>query len=208
MPTADQTAQIIQAAAQAPVNNMVVLVSIGLVVFLLGIVFLVYKFAPALINLYKQQADTNQKLTQIAGQNSEQAKLAMGSVDKNTAEMEKQTIILMDFKNFQKVNNDTTADLAIEVGIMKAAVGANIEGIAALKASIDALTVQIKGMLEDQIACAGAEELISNLKDDILALIRDDRAKHATAETPQVTIGGTITLDTLPPPEAALPLAS
>lgn len=58
MPSADQIENIVQTAAAAPVNNMVVLVAIGIVVFLIISAVIIYKVGPLLIQLFKQQADT------------------------------------------------------------------------------------------------------------------------------------------------------
>lgn len=205
MTPTEQAAQVAQAALQAPINNLVVLLAlIALLIMALG-GFLVWKFAPALIGLYKQQASTNEKLTQIVGQNSEQAKLAMASVDKNTSEMVKQTAAIeaqtaiiegqgRSLNAYQTLVSDNLSAHTDQIA-------QNTANIAALKESIDALSEQIKNMLEDKAACADVEERITKLRDEIVALVTQQQARKTT-ETPAVLPANVLT-DDAPAKDAA-----
>lgn len=190
MPTTDQISDAVAAAAQIPINNgliIAVLIALGIVV--LGGV-LIWRFAPIFINLYKQQAETNAKLTQIVGQNSEQAKLAMASVDKNTGEMVRQTEAIVGqtaiiegqgraLRSYQTLVSDNLASHTEQIAT-------NTENIAELKKSIDHLSEQIKNMLEDKAACADAEQRIEKLRDEIIALVTKQQTKRDTGEVPAV----------------------
>lgn len=188
MPSTDQAAQLAQAALQAPINNLVVLIALlALLIMALG-GFLVWKFAPALINLYKQQAETNSKLTQIVGQNSEQAKLAMSSVDKNTDEMVKQTAAIerqtnviqaqgKDLNVYQTLVSDTLSAHTDQIAANTASVKETKDSIDAIKASIEELSKQIRDFLEGEAACAGAEEAIKKLRDEILTIVQQQEVK-------------------------------
>lgn len=195
----EQAAQIAQAALQTPINNLVVLLAlIALLIMALGGV-LVWKFAPTLINLYKQQAETNSKLTQIVGQNSEQARLAMSSVDKNTAEMVKQTAAIevqttiiqaqgKDLSVYQTLVSDTLSAHTEQIAANTASVEQAKDSIAQIKESIDDLSKQIREFLEDKAACDGAEELIKKLKEEILEIVRQQQTKRATQTNSAIVV--------------------
>ena len=205
MTPTEQAAQVAQAALQAPINNLVVLLAlIALLIMALG-GFLVWKFAPALIGLYKQQAATNEKLTQIVGQNSDQAKLAMASVDKNTNEMVKQTAAIEAQTTIiegqgRRLNAYQTL-VSDNLSAHTDQIAQNTANIAALKESIDALSEQIKNMLEDKAACADVEERITKLRDEIVALVTQQQARKTT-ETPAV-LPANVTVDDAPAKDAA-----
>lgn len=187
-----QAEQIAQAALQAPVNNLVVLVALISLGIVLLVGFTVWKVAPAVINLYKTQAETNAKLTTIVGQNSEQAKLAIQSVDKNTDEMVKQTSAIKeqtsiiqlqgkDLNTYQVLVSDTLSAHTEKIA-------ENTASVQAIKESIDTLSNQIKALLEDKIACADAEDRIKKLYEEILLLVKQQQAKHATGTNPVVVV--------------------
>lgn len=187
----DQASQVTQAALQAPINNLVILVALFSLVLLLLAGFVAWKVAPALINLYKAQAEVNRqnaetakKLTEIVGQNAEQAKLAMSSVDNNTSEMsrqttaiEKQTSIIesqmLDQRNYQTLVSDTMDGF-------KNQVAENTAGIAELKASIETLSHQITEIVSDKVACAGMVATVTNLKNEILETLKKEYERKAT----------------------------
>lgn len=200
MPSTDQAAQIAQAALQAPINNLVVLLAIiALLIMALG-AFLIWKFATPLLKLYQQQAATNEKLTQIVGQNSEQAKVATQSVENNTAEMKKQTEAIntsiaaidnqtqviqvqnLNHNNYQTLVSDTMSAVKERVDGLETSVNSNTESIAALTEQIKALVDK----LDDKAACADAEERMRQFRDEIVALVTQQQSKK-TADLPAVT---------------------
>lgn len=86
-----QSEQIAQAALQAPINNLVIIVALIALFIVLLVGVTIWKVSPAIINLFKQLADNNSKLTDLSGQNSEQLRLVKETVQKNTDEMSRQT---------------------------------------------------------------------------------------------------------------------
>lgn len=196
MPTTDQITDAVAAAAQIPINNgLIIIVLLTLGIFALGGVT-IWRFAPILISLYKQQAETNSKLTQIVGQNSKQAELAMASVDSNTGEMVKQTAAINnqtsviegqghDLRAYQTLVSDNlsahteqiTTNTA-NIAELKTSVNSNTESIAALTEQIKALVDK----LDDKAACAEAEERMRQFRDEIVELVTKQHDKRATSE--------------------------
>lgn len=204
MPTTDQITDVVAAAAQAPVNNLIVLVLIGFVAVGLLILMLINRFVPSLVNLYKQQAETNAQLTKIVGQNSEQAKLAMASVDNNTAEMRKQTGAIeklgADFSGYQSTASDAIEEFRADVDKQHVETKANIaeikSDIATAMTDITAKLTNIENILRKREDCADAVAEIDEVKKDVEKL-KQAEAKRATDESKLIT-------DT--PPPAELPL--
>jgi chromosome segregation ATPase len=191
----DQATQVTQAALQAPINNLVVLVALFSLVILLLAGFIAWKVAPALINLYKaqsevnrQNAETAKKLTEIVAQNADAARLAMSSVDNNTSEMSRQTTAIekqtgiiesqmLDQRNYQTLVSDTMDGV-------KNQVAENTAGIAELKASIETLSHQITEIVSDKVACAGMVATVTNLKNEIMAILQKEQIRKATGTHP------------------------
>lgn len=182
-----QSEQLAQAALQAPINNLVILLALIALVIVLLVGFAIWKVAPAVINLFKQQADTNSKLTQLVGQHSNQLTLAIDSVDKNTTEMVKQTSAIdaqtveikgqsLDLRNYQTLVSDNLSAHTEQIAV-------NTANIVELKASIDALPEQIRLVIEDKLACAGIEALINKLRDEIFNITNKQEAQHSASQS-------------------------
>lgn len=194
-----QPEQIAQAALQAPINTLVILVAVIAMLIVVGVGVLIYKFAPIILKQIqqqiennKQQVETNSKLATIVEQNATQAKLAMQSVDNNTTEMAKQTAAIerqtaivqlqgKDLSSYQVLVSDTLSAHTTQIA-------ENTASVQAIKESIDTLSNQIRTLLEDKIACADAEDRIKKLYEEILILIKQQQAKHATGTNPVVVV--------------------
>lgn len=194
MPTETQAQQLNQFVSQ-PINNLLVfqaIISLGIVV---GVIILVWKFAPMLYNLYKQQAETNAKLTKIVEdgeKRAEQRTTALASLgektDHQTDVLENQTEELKKmgktFSDHQITTHDTVANLSDKVDGLEKTVNTNTE-------SITALTEQIKSLvsrLEDKAACADAEERMRKLRDEMLEIATREQARRATDSHPAVIL--------------------
>lgn len=189
MPSVDQLKGILQSAAEAPVNNMIVLFAIGIVAFLIISAILIWKFAPVLIKLYEKQAETNEKLTTIVGQHSEQVTRTIESLDKNTSEVSRQTTAInaqtvviegqsRDLRSYQTLVSDTLSGHTDQLR-------ENTEAVTALKATVEQLSVmssQLKTAIDDKSACTNLETQIQTIRDEILNAISQQQTKRATSE--------------------------
>ncbi len=206
------TAQEINTFVAQPINNLIVFLAIAVVVALIIALVLVGRYGPKLYNLFQQQADTNKlnadttaKLTAIAAQNAEQAKLTLTSTDKLNTEMVKQTAAIntstaaidnqTQVIQVQNLNHNAYQTLVSDgMSAVQAQVAENTAGIAdmkiELKESIAALTEQINALvakLDDKAACADAEERMRAFRDEIKALLTQQQAKK-TSDLPAVNL--------------------
>lgn len=202
MPTEQAATQLAQAALQAPINTLVVLVAIIALIIVLGVGFLMWKFAPIILRQIQQQIETNAKLTKIiedGEKRAEQRTTALSDLSKQTANQttvlntisektDKQTNVLeimgKTFGDHQIATHETVANLSDKVDGLEKTVNSNSE-------SIVALTEQIKNLitkLEDKAACAEAEERMRKIRDEILDKLTSEQAKRATGTTPAVVI--------------------
>lgn len=191
----DQAAQVATAALQAPINTLIVVVAIIALIIVLGGGFIIIRFAPMIISIIKQLADTNKqnaenavKLTTLVGQNADAAKVANEAVQQNTAEMVKQTNAIeaqtnvisgqtLDLRNYQTLVSDNLSAHTDQIA-------ANTANIEALKISIESLSEQIKGYLEANTNLAGVEQIIKDFRDEIIGIIQTEQAKRATGTNP------------------------
>lgn len=184
-----QSEQIAQAALQAPINNLVIIVALIALFIVLLVGVTIWKVSPAIINLFKQLADNNSKLTDLSGQNSEQLRLVKETVQKNTDEMSRQTSAIeiqtveiktqsLDFRSYQTLVSDNLAAHTAQIN-------ANTTNIIDLKTSIDSLSEQIRTLIEDKIICASIVEAISKVREDVIIAIQQQKiatGNHATIE--------------------------
>jgi hypothetical protein len=179
MPQQQATEQIIQAALQAPINNLVVFGIIVALLIVLGSGFLVWKFMPIILNQIQQLINNNTKLTELAEKTAAQAEKAQQSADKNAVEMVKtnslltdQNVLLTDFKNFQKLNNDQTADVGKKVETLTTTVDKIPESITSLKADItariDQISEKLDELLKDRADCTGFKAEWDTFRRDVL----------------------------------------
>ena len=184
-----QSEQIAQAALQAPINNLVIIVALIALFIVLLVGVTIWKVSPAIINLFKQLADNNSKLTDLSGQNSEQLRLVKETVQKNTDEMSRQTSAIeiqtveiktqsLDFRSYQTLVSHNLAAHTEQIN-------ANTTNIIDLKTSIDSLSEQIRTLIEDKIICASIVEAISKVREDVIIAIQQQKiatGNHATIE--------------------------
>lgn len=184
-----QSEQIAQAALQAPINNLVIIVALIALFIVLLVGVTIWKVSPAIINLFKQLADNNSKLTDLSGQNSEQLRLVKETVQKNTDEMSRQTSAIeiqtveiktqsLNFRSYQTLVSDNLAAHTAQIN-------ANTTNIIDLKTSIDSLSEQIRTLIEDKIICASIVEAISKVREDVIIAIQQQKiatGNHATIE--------------------------
>lgn len=215
MPTAAQTEAINQFVAQ-PINNLIVFLAIVSLVIVLAGLFVIWKFAPLLYNLYKQQADTNKqnaetnaKLTIILGENEKRATertVALNSLgdktDKQTETLtaigektDHQTEVLDHQTEVLEAVGKTFSDHHIATAETVANLSDKVDSLETVVStnteSIAALTEQIRNLvnkLEDKAACADAEERMRKLRDEILDKLSIEQAKRATDSQPIVVI--------------------
>lgn len=203
MPTTDQITDAVVAAAQIPINNgLIVIALVTLSILVLGGV-LTWRFAPILINLFKQQAETNSQLTKIVGQNTEQSKqnaeqarLAMLSVDNNTTEMRKQTGAIeklgADFRGYQSTASDAIEEFRADVDKQHEATKQDITEI---KASIEQLTKQIEELLKGSADCLGFKRELTEMEKRLMEALK--QPVNAVAST-------TVIIDDVKPPAEPL----
>lgn len=176
-----QSEQLAQAALQAPINNLVILVALFALIILLSVIYVAWKFAPVIFKQVQQQIETNAKLTEIVGQNSEQAKLNQETLAKNNDELVKQTASIdklvtttslqgIDFKAYQTLVSGNMSN--------------HTQEIVQLRASIDALPEQVKQIVQDTIICSTVETIITSFRDEIITIIQNAQIKTATSTHP------------------------
>lgn len=198
MPTAQQLNQFVS----QPINNLIVFGIILALVIVLGGIFVIWKFAPMLYNLYKQQADTNAKLTKIVEDGEKRASERTNALAELSEQTNKQTETLTSigektdhqtdvlenmgkvFSDHQITTHDTVANLSDKVDSLEKTTLSNTE-------SINTLAEQIKNLiarLEDKAACADAEERMRKLRDEMLEIATREQARRATDSQPAVNI--------------------
>lgn len=181
--------QLVEAALQAPLNNLVIVVALVSLVIILGIGFLIWRFLPIIIKQIQQQLDTNEHLTTIVGQNVEQIKLTTQAVTSNTLEAQKiiasidrQTDVIQsqgrDLRNYQTLVSDNLSAHTEQIA-------ANTRSIETIREQIEVkfteLSSQIETISEDKAVCAGHEALLRQLRNDVIDTIKQQQINHSVA---------------------------
>lgn len=198
----DQTAQNIVKLAQEPVNNLVVVMAIisiiAVIVAVLGIGVLIWKFAPVLFTQIKQTIENSRQQTEI---NKQQASIlerltahsekSEKTAEDNNAELVKQTIVLnqlndatkvqnIDFKAYQTLVSDNMANHSSQVAANTEKIGVMAESIDGIKESIEDLSNQIRAILENHVDIVGLEEIVKKLSTDFTAFLITMQSKNVT----------------------------
>lgn len=199
MPTQQATDKIVEAALQAPINNLIVFGILIALIIVVGVGVLIWKFAPIILNQIQQLIENNTKLTKIAEQNSSQAVANSEAINKNTmaintlvgktdeqthmfsgvrSDVSDMTIGLKDFTNFQKTNNEQI------VGLTEA-VESRFD---ALQGSMDKFSKDLMTAIENNTVCAGHEETMGKILLEIVGLrtYLNGSMKRATGTLPAV----------------------
>lgn len=191
MPNTDQAAQIAQAAFQAPINNLVVVLAIAVMLFVMGVLFFTWR-------LFKYISNNDSPLVKVLREirdafNGMKTSTAEKTTQVITATNETNTILkdqTEELKNMGKVfgdhqiaTHDTVANLSDKVDGLQTTVNTNTESIAALTEQIKALVDK----LDDKAACADAEERMRQFRDEIKALLSEQQSKK-TSEFPAVNV--------------------
>lgn len=191
MPTDGQAQAINQFVAQ-PINNLIAFGIILALVILLAVIYVVWKFAPKLYNLFKELADTNKqnadtaaKLTIIVSQNSDQAVIAQKSLENNTAEMAKQTSAIVALTELTKVQGHDDNQYKI---LVSDNLHAHTESVDKLKEAIEALPGILIKAIEDKLACQSLVITIQGWHDEVMQVIASQQAKRDTGTIPVVPI--------------------
>ena len=178
--------QLAEAALQAPLNNLVIVVVLVALLIIVGIGFLVWRFLPVIITQIQQQLDTNQHLTTIVGQNVEQIRLTTEALTVNTREVQKQTESIdrqtnviesqdRDLRNYQTLVSDNLSAHTEQIAV-------NTRSIEVMRQQIEVkfadLSTQINSIIEDKKVCAGHEALIQQLRDDVINTIKQQQIHH------------------------------
>lgn len=181
--------QLVEAALQAPLNNLVIVVALVSLVIILGVGFLIWLFLPMIIKQIQQQLDTNQHLTTIVGQNVEQIKLTTQALTSNTTEVQKvivsidrQTDVIKiqgrDLRNYQTLVSDNLSAHTEQIA-------ANTRSIETIREQIEVnfkdLSTQINTIIEDKNVCAGHEALIQQLRAEVIGTIKQQQINHSVA---------------------------
>jgi len=181
--------QLVEAALQAPLNNLVIVVALVSLVIILGIGFLVWRFLPMIIKQIQHQLDTNEHLTTIVGQNVEQIKLTTQAVTSNTDEarkitvsIDRQTTVIQrqgrDLRNYQTLVSDNLSAHTEQIA-------ANTRSIETMREQIETkfteLSSQIETISDDKTVCAGHEALLRQLRDDVIDTIKQQQVNHSVA---------------------------
>jgi uncharacterized membrane-anchored protein YhcB (DUF1043 family) len=181
--------QLAEAALQAPLNNLVIVVALVSLVIILGIGFLIWRFLPMIIKQIQHQLDTNEHLTIIVGQNVEQIKLTTQAVTSNTTEVQKvivsidrQTDVIKiqgrDLRNYQTLVSDNLSAHTEQIA-------ANTRSIETMREQIEVkfteLSSQIETISEDKAVCAGHEALLRQLRNDVIDTIKQQQVNHSVA---------------------------
>jgi len=181
--------QLVEAALQAPLNNLVIVVALVSLVIILGIGFLVWRFLPIIIKQIQQQLDTNEHLSTIVGQNVEQIKLTTQVVTSNTVEarkiitsIDRQTTVIQgqgrDLRNYQTLVSDNLSAHTEQIA-------ANTRSIETMREQIEAkfteLSSQIETISEDKTVCAGHEALLRQLRDEVIGTLKQQQIIHSVA---------------------------
>ena len=190
MPT-DQQAQALNQFVSQPVNNLIVFLAIISLVIVILVGFALYKITPWIINLFKQQADTNAKLTEIVGQNSKQAETNNLAVEKNTAEMVRQTAAIEAQTGIIARQGHDLILVSDTLSAHGTRIETNTENIAALQRAIEGLPEQIRSIITDKSGCLRVETLISNLREEVLQLIEQQKLRK-TGEIKRVENNETV----------------
>lgn len=191
MPTSEQAAQALNNIVAQPVDKLATIIGILGMVLVVSLVFFgwrLFKYISnndsPLVKVFREIRDAfnGLKISQV-----EKSNQVISATQETNKILNEQTVVLQDFTNFQKTNNDTVANLSDEVSDLKTSVTSNTSKIDALRESVDALTDQIRAMLEDKVACADAEERMRNLRDEIVALVTQQQTKRDTSTFPAVS---------------------
>jgi len=186
----EQAAQVAQAAFQAPLNNLVAIVAILCICLVGSVIYIAFKFAPIILKQIQQQIDTNQRLTDIADQNTKQVTLNQQSVEKQTVEMSKQTVAIdaqtteikaqsLDFRNYQTLVSDNLSTHTTQIE-------ANTASITSLRQAIDDLPKQVIAAVTDKLACEGILKEIQALRYEVSQVLIQ-QGKRATGSIQAVT---------------------
>lgn len=181
--------QLAEAALQAPLNNLVIVLALMALVIILGVGFLIWRFLPIIIKQIQQQLDTNEHLSTIVGQNVEQIKLTTQAVTSNTVEAQKiivsidrQTDVIQsqdrDLRNYQTLVSDNLSAHTEQIA-------ANTRSIETMREQIEVkfteLSSQIETISEDKAVCAGHEALLRQLRNDVIDTIKQQQINHSVA---------------------------
>lgn len=106
----------------------------------------------------------------------------IGKTDEQTTVLKQQTIVLQDFTNFQKTNNDQIADLANKVETTN-------DRLDRLERSVEGLNTTIQGLPN----CETYEQQIVTMKGEIIAAIREQTKRDTSTNVavnvlPQATL--------------------
>lgn len=190
----EQTEKFITETLQAPINNMVVAIAgLALLIVLLGIVLL-WKATPFLAKFLNSMMENIQKLTTLEEQNSKQSKDILEGLNKNTAEMSKQTTVIeslgRDTRSYQTQVSDNLSTHTEQIAANTAKIDTLQESQAALRKSIDDLTAQITKMLTDDKDCISVTEELKAFEERIITRLQQPTQAVSTH---------VVTVDVAPP---------
>ena len=203
LPT-EQAIELAKQAAEAPINNLIVVVAIFALGILALAIFVFWKSSGFLARFFNVMTENIQKLTTLEQQNSQQSKNILDGLTSNTAEMSKQTNVIeglsRDTRSYQTLVSDTLSGVGDEVKNATKRTIANTEAIARLaesvetnnseiRKSIDELTEQIK-RLSEKDECTDLVIKWAQLKDELIAAMQQPTPAVATH---------TVTVDVAPP---------
>lgn len=171
-----------------PINNLALLIGILALLIVIGIGVLIAKFGPLLYKLFKDQSDTNKRLTDIAEQNTAQVTSNAKLIADNTTEMQRQTQAIhtqteviqvqsLDIRNYQALVSDN-------LSAYDNTLNNHTITIQALVTRVDLLATEIASALSGMVPCERVEKLIEELKTDVVKAIQESAIKRKTGELP------------------------
>lgn len=203
MPSPQTAEQLIAAAAEAPLNNLVILLALFALVIVLAGLFVIWKFVPPLYNLYKQQAETNAKLTQIVQQNSSRVGQVQVALSQNNTGMmdlgvkiDTQTNTLAEvikqqnkeYHDYQVLVSDNLSSHDSVLSNNTDALVDNTSKIEALTVSIDSLKVQLEAAINERRDCGDQDGIMGKLLLEVVRLRTELQQRRSTGEVAIVTI--------------------
>lgn len=180
----EQTEKFITDTLQTPINNMVIAIAgLALLIVLLCIILL-WKATPFLVKFLNGMMENIQKLTTLEQQNSEQSKNILDGLNKNTAEMSKQTTVIeglgRDTRSYQALVSDNLSAHTEQIAANTAKIDTLQESQAALRKSIDDLTAQITKMLTDDRDCKSVTDELKAFEERIITRLQQPTQAVAT----------------------------
>lgn len=180
----EPTEKFITDTLQAPINNMVIAIAGLALLIVILVIVLMWKAAPFLVKFLNGMMENIQKLTTLEQQNSEQSKNILEGLNKNTAEMSKQTTVIeslgRDTRSYQTLVSDNLSTHTEQIAANTAKLDTLQESQAALRKSIDDLTAQITKMLTDDRDCISFTQELKAIEDRIVTRLQQPTQAVAT----------------------------